>query len=172
MLSASKLFTYFGLSFSNVCMRPKFRIFMSCNSICCMCGMTWSSRYDVSLSQGSLSTPFRWGGHTFHVSVKRFFLITAVQKLQKNCRCYSSYDHKSTATFLFNSRCIWSSWCLCHPTISCSSKIQNSLTVTLAYPGCPEKGRKRSVDVTQTFFWDVSQCFDTVGWVSGRASSR
>jgi len=23
--------------------------------------------------------------------------------------------------------CIWSSWCHCHPTISCSSKIQNGL---------------------------------------------
>jgi len=23
--------------------------------------------------------------------------------------------------------CIWSSWCYCHPIISCSSKIQNGL---------------------------------------------
>jgi len=31
--------------------------------------------------------------------------------------------------------CIWSSWCHCHPIISCSSKIQNVLPLP-AYPGC------------------------------------
>jgi len=38
----------------------------------------------VSFSQGSVSTLFRRGGHVFHVCVKMFFLLTAVQKLQKS----------------------------------------------------------------------------------------
>jgi len=33
--------------------------------------------------------------------------------------------------------CIWSSWCHCHPVISCFVKIQNGLTFLVpAYPGC------------------------------------
>jgi len=36
--------------------------------------------------------------------------------------------------------CIWSSWCHCHPIISCFIKIENSLTfLVLASPGCPGK---------------------------------
>jgi len=36
--------------------------------------------------------------------------------------------------------CIWSSWCHCHPVISCFIKIQNHLTFLVpAYPGCPGK---------------------------------
>jgi len=40
-----------------------------------------SMKCDVSFSQGSASTLFRWGEHVFHVCVKMFFLLTAVQKL-------------------------------------------------------------------------------------------
>ena len=36
---------------------------------------------DVSFSLGSVSTLFRWDGHFCHVCVKRFFLLTTVQKL-------------------------------------------------------------------------------------------
>ena len=36
--------------------------------------------------------------------------------------------------------CIWSSWCHCHPIISCFIKIQIGLTfLEQAYPGCLEK---------------------------------
>ena len=35
----------FGLSFSNACMRPEFMTSVSCNSIYCMCGAAWSSRW-------------------------------------------------------------------------------------------------------------------------------
>jgi len=36
--------------------------------------------------------------------------------------------------------CIWSSWCHCHPIISCLIKIQIGLTfVVPAYPSCPGK---------------------------------
>jgi len=35
---------------------------------------------------------------------------------------------------------IWSSWCHCHPIISCFIKIQNGLTFMVpAYTGCPGK---------------------------------
>ena len=34
----------FGLSFSNVYMRPEFMTSMSCDSVYCMCGTAWSSR--------------------------------------------------------------------------------------------------------------------------------
>jgi len=40
-----------------------------------------SIKCDVSFSQGGVSTLFRWGEHIFHVCVKIFFLLTAVQKL-------------------------------------------------------------------------------------------
>ena len=40
-----------------------------------------SRKCDVSFSQSSVSTLFRWGEHVFHVCVKMFFLLTAVQKL-------------------------------------------------------------------------------------------
>jgi len=35
----------YGLSFSNVCMRPEFMTSMSCDSVYCMCGVAWSSRW-------------------------------------------------------------------------------------------------------------------------------
>jgi len=36
--------------------------------------------------------------------------------------------------------CIWSSYCHCHPIISCLIKIQAGLTfLVLAYPSCPGK---------------------------------
>ena len=35
----------FGLSSSNVCMRPGFMTLMSCDSVYCMCGAAWSSRW-------------------------------------------------------------------------------------------------------------------------------
>ena len=39
MPSAHTLFMYFGLSFINVCMRLEFMTLVSCDSVCCMCGM-------------------------------------------------------------------------------------------------------------------------------------
>ena len=35
----------FGLPFSNVCMRPEFMTSMSCDSVYCMYGAAWSSRW-------------------------------------------------------------------------------------------------------------------------------
>ena len=35
----------FGLSFSNVCLRSEFMTLMSCDSVYCMCGAAWSSRW-------------------------------------------------------------------------------------------------------------------------------
>ena len=40
-----------------------------------------SMKCDVSLSQGSATTSFRWDEIVFHVCVKMFFLLTAVQTL-------------------------------------------------------------------------------------------
>jgi len=48
-----------------------------------------SVKCDVSLSQGSLSTLFRRDEHVFHVCVKLFYLLTAVQKLLKNQTSFS-----------------------------------------------------------------------------------
>jgi len=42
--------------------------------------------------------------------------------------------------------CIWSSWCHCHPTISCFIKIQIRLTFLVpAYPGCHGKEAAKRV---------------------------
>jgi len=39
---------------------------------------------DVSFSQGSVSTLFRWGEHVIHVNVKKmFFLLITAQKLRR-----------------------------------------------------------------------------------------
>ena len=55
---------------------------------------------DCFILQGRVSTLFRWGGYIFfHVCLYRFFLLTAVQKLQKSNVFFQSYDHKCTATF-------------------------------------------------------------------------
>jgi len=35
----------YGLSFSNVCMRPGFMTSMNCDSVYCMCDAAWSSRW-------------------------------------------------------------------------------------------------------------------------------
>jgi len=44
--------------------------------------------------------------------------------------------------------CIWSSWCHCHPIISCFVKIQIGLTFLLpTYPGCPGKEAVKRVSV-------------------------
>jgi len=44
--------------------------------------------------------------------------------------------------------CIWSSWCHCHPIISCFIKMQTSLTFLVpAYPGCPGKEAIKWVSV-------------------------
>jgi len=40
-----------------------------------------SMKCDVSFSQGSVSTLFRWAEHVLRICVKVFFLLTAVQKL-------------------------------------------------------------------------------------------
>jgi len=142
MPSASKLFTYLFHMWHKYDVTVTFMTSMSCDSICCMCGVAWNSRWlmtqltnrqhawvlvfvpmvdilnilvsvnlfslylmnfifhtmheavhntlavhyesmkcDVSFSQGSVSTLFRWGDHVFHVCVKLFFLLTAVAKI-------------------------------------------------------------------------------------------
>jgi len=44
--------------------------------------------------------------------------------------------------------CIWSSWCNCHPIISCVIKIQSGLTFLVsAYPGCAGKMAVKWVSV-------------------------
>jgi len=44
--------------------------------------------------------------------------------------------------------CIWSSWCHCHPIISCFIKIQIGLNFLVsAYPGCPGKEALKWVSV-------------------------
>jgi len=69
-----------------------------------------SMKCDVSFSEGSVSTLFRWGEHVFHVCVKIFFLLTAVQKLWKSNKFFHSYDHKRTATFLWITVYIETTW--------------------------------------------------------------
>ena len=133
MPSASKLFIYYFYMWRKYDVTVTFMILMSCDSVCCMCGEAWRSRWlmtqltsgqhacmlvfvpmvvnilnipcdchfvfsvldelyvsygawcsgcmvlrlhyrsmkcDVSFSQGSLTTLFRWGEHVFHVCVK------------------------------------------------------------------------------------------------------
>jgi len=44
--------------------------------------------------------------------------------------------------------CIWSSWCHCHPVISCFIKIQSGLIFLVpAYPDCPGKEAVKRVSV-------------------------
>jgi len=49
--------------------------------------------------------------------------------------------------------CVWSSWCHCHPIISCFSKIQLGLTFLMpTYPGCPGKEAFKLVSVGITHY--------------------
>ena len=75
--------------------------------------LSWVWNVIVSFSQGSVSTLFRWGGYIFHVCVKRFFLLIAVQKLLKSSVFFQSYDHKMYCHVFFGSQCIYMSPTAC-----------------------------------------------------------
>jgi len=48
--------------------------------------------------------------------------------------------------------CVWSSWCHCHPIVSCFIKIQIGLTLlVLAYPGCPGEEAVKWLPVCLTY---------------------
>jgi len=54
--------------------------------------------------------------------------------------------------------CIWSSWCHCHPIISCFIKIQIGLTfLVLAYTGCPGKEPIKWMSVCPVLAWSFCQ---------------
>jgi len=63
--------------------------------------------------------------------------------------------------------CIWSSWCHCHPAVSCFIKIQNGLTFLVpAYPDCPGKEAVKRVS-------DVSSCISAVTyWLNWQNVTR
>jgi len=98
-----------------------------------------SMKYDVSLSQGSVSTLFRWGEHVFHVCVKMFFLLTALQILLKNQTTFSRVMIINVLPRLFyESQCIYfsrregcevlRSACLCVSLWICLSARSHNLT--------------------------------------------
>jgi len=50
--------------------------------------------------------------------------------------------------------CMWSSWCHCHPIISCFIKIQFGITFLVpGYPGCPGKEVVKRVPVCLSIEW-------------------
>jgi len=54
--------------------------------------------------------------------------------------------------------CIWSSWCHCHPIMSCFIKIKIGLTfLVLSYPGCPDMYAVKWVSV-------YTRALQTVAW--------
>ena len=56
-------------------------------------------------------------------------------------------------------------------TVSCSSKVQIGFTFLVpAHPGSPGKRAVKRVCVVLLSIFGL-QCFDTAGWVAGRASS-
>ena len=59
------------------CQGSSLRLFYSKSAL-------WVRNVIVSFSQGRVSTLFRWGGYMFYVCVKRFFFLTAMQKLFKS----------------------------------------------------------------------------------------
>ena len=66
----------------------------------------WVSTVILSFSQGSVSTLFRWGGYIFfYLCVKRFLLLTAMQKLFKSSAFFQSCDVTCTPTIFFGSQC-------------------------------------------------------------------
>jgi len=71
-----------------------------------------SMKCDVSFSQGSVSTLFRWDEHIFHVCVKMFFLLTAVQKY-KNQTIFSRVMITNVLPrFFYETQCILWSQCV------------------------------------------------------------
>ena len=57
----------YGLSFSNVCMRPEFMTSMSCDGVYWMCGAAWSSRWLMTqLTNDKRACVHASGGHFKH----------------------------------------------------------------------------------------------------------
>ena len=55
--------------------------------------------------------------------------------------------------------CIWSSWCHCHPIVSCFIKIQVGLIFLVpAYRGCPGNGAVKHVSVCLADSWGFPHC--------------
>ena len=53
--------------------------------------------------------------------------------------------------------CMWSSWCRCHPIISCFVKIKISLAFLVpAYPGCPGKEAVKRVSLYLSVFKGIA----------------
>jgi len=64
--------------------------------------------------------------------------------------------------------CIWSSWCCCHPVISCFIKIQNDLAFLVpACQGCPRTEVVKRVSVFLMRLTPVVLEKEAVKWVSG-----
>jgi len=66
--------------------------------------------------------------------------------------------------------CFWSSWCHCHPIISCFIKIQTGLTsLALAYSSCPRKKDDKWVFVL-SYKINITHCLYHIIWLldSGR----
>jgi len=69
--------------------------------------------------------------------------------------------------------CTWSSWCHCHPIISCFIEIQNGLTFLVpAYPGCPGNKRCLFFIVTRTVQFPIQVCFSTLSVYRPRPASH
>jgi len=68
--------------------------------------------------------------------------------------------------------CICSTWCHCHPSTSCFSKIQIALTFPVpAYRGCPEK--RPLNECPSLCIWVYFACADhKAGWVCTKASRQ
>jgi len=55
--------------------------------------------------------------------------------------------------------CIWSSWCHCHPFITCFIKIQNGLNILVpSYPGCCGKEAVKQVSVLYLMSLTCASC--------------
>jgi len=101
-----------------------------------------------------------------HIKLQLTNLQEPAEKNTHNCRCFNpassaltlfaKHQEEHPACKTLNDEvlawlsgwsevqliCMWSSWCYCHPIISCFIKIEIGLTFLLpAYPGCHGKRR-------------------------------
>ena len=95
----------------------------------------------------------REGLYTFFTYVQYFGSVGWTSGKASSCKKLSSELLAWLSVWMeVQMVCMWSSWCHCHPVISCFIKIQIGLTFLVpAYPGCPETEAVKRVSVCLSY---------------------
>jgi len=107
----------------------------------------------TSEASSMLATQFY---HIYHICTIVFSALTLLFGRQEEHPACKKLSNEVLAWLSVWSKvqmiCIWSSWCHCHPIISCFIKIQNGFILMMpAYPGCPGKQAVKRMSVCPAY---------------------